>query len=75
MPCLNEAETLGRCIGKARAFLERTGIEGEILIADNGSTDRSAEIAWASGARVVDIPMRGYGSALLGGIRAARGRS
>lgn len=74
MPCLNEAETLGVCIRKARAFLERTGINGEIVIADNGSTDGSQDIANACGARVVPIPARGYGSALIGGIRASRGR-
>jgi glycosyltransferase involved in cell wall biosynthesis len=74
MPCLNEAETLAVCIGKARAFLERTGIAGEILIADNGSTDGSREIATTHGARVVPVPERGYGAALNGGIMAARGR-
>ena len=74
MPCLNEAETLRQCIEKARAFLERSRIDGEILIADNGSTDGSAEIARAQGARVVHVPIRGYGSALIAGIRASRGR-
>jgi glycosyltransferase involved in cell wall biosynthesis len=74
MPCLNEAETLQRCIVKARDFLTRSGVNGEVLIADNGSTDGSQAIAEAAGARVVPIPERGYGSALLGGIRAARGR-
>ena len=74
MPCLNEAETLGTCIIKARAFLRRSGIDGEVVIADNGSTDGSQAIAREQGARVVDIPMRGYGSALRGGIVAARGR-
>src|SRR5262245_39694710 len=74
MPCLNEAVTLGKCIAKAQAFLARTSIKGEILIADNGSTDGSQAIAAAAGARVVQIAARGYGSALLGGIRAARGR-
>jgi len=74
MPCLNEAETLERCIGKARAFLAMSGIAGEVLVADNGSTDGSQALARAAGARVVDIPARGYGSALLGGVRAARGR-
>src|ERR1017187_586378 len=74
MPCLNEAETLGTCIFKARAFLERSGIDGEVLIADNGSTDGSQVIAHEQGARVVDVPVRGYGSALQGGIEAARGR-
>ncbi len=74
MPCLNEAETLARCIDKARQFLSRTGIEGEVLVADNGSTDGSQSIAWEHGARVVPIERRGYGAALLGGIHAARGR-
>jgi glycosyltransferase involved in cell wall biosynthesis len=74
MPCLNEAETLARCIGKARSFLARSSIRGEVLVADNGSTDGSQAQALANGARVVDIADRGYGSALMGGIRAARGR-
>ena len=74
MPCLDEAETIGRCIDKAMDFLARTGIAGEVVIADNGSTDGSREIARAKGARVVPIPARGYGAALLGGIDAARGR-
>ena len=74
MPCLNEAETLATCIGKARGFLDRTGIAGEVLIADNGSTDGSREIAEAAGARVVEIRAKGYGSALGGGIAAARGK-
>ncbi|MEO5808190.1 glycosyltransferase family 2 protein [Devosia sp.] len=74
MPCLNEAETLAICIAKAQSFLDRTGIAGEILIADNGSTDGSQAIAAAGGARVQPIPERGYGAALAGGISAARGR-
>ena len=74
MPCLNEAETLATCIRKARAFLASSGVEGEILVADNGSTDGSREIAAAEGARVVPVSERGYGAALLGGIGAARGR-
>ena len=74
MPCLNEAKTLRQCIGKARAFLVRSGIDGEILVADNGSSDGSPEIARASGARVVHVASRGYGNALLAGIRASRGR-
>jgi len=74
MPCLNEAETLATCVGKARAFLERSGISGEVLIADNGSTDGSQQIAQTNGARVVDVPTRGYGAALAAGIEAARGR-
>jgi len=74
MPCLNEAETLERCIVKARGFLDCAGIEGEILIGDNGSTDGSQEIARRCGARVVDVPLRGYGAALYGATMAARGR-
>ncbi|HEY0920225.1 glycosyltransferase family 2 protein [Devosia sp.] len=74
MPCLNEAETLARCIAKARGFLERTGIAGEVLVADNGSTDGSQAIAEAAGARVVAVAEKGYGAALGGGIAAARGR-
>lgn len=74
MPCLNEAATLATCIAKARGFLDRSGIKGEILIADNGSTDGSQAIAATAGARVVPVAARGYGAALQGGIRAARGR-
>ena len=74
MPCLNEAETLAACIAKARSFLERSDISGEVVIADNGSTDGSRDIALASGARVVPVSQRGYGAALAGGIEAARGR-
>ncbi len=73
MPCLNEAETLAVCIDKAMAFLARAGVSGEVLVADNGSTDGSQAIARDRGARVVDVPARGYGAALLGGIGAARG--
>jgi len=74
MPCLNEAETVATCVRKARGFLERTGIEGEVLVADNGSSDGSIEIAREAGARVVRIADKGYGNALMGGIGAARGR-
>lgn len=74
MPCLNEAETLAACIVKARGYLERSGVEGEIVIADNGSTDGSQAIAEALGARVVPVPRRGYGAALIAGIEAAEGR-
>ena len=73
MPCLNEAETLAICISKATAYLERAGINGEVLIADNGSNDGSQEIARSLGARVLDVPSRGYGNALIAGIAAARG--
>jgi glycosyltransferase involved in cell wall biosynthesis len=74
MPCLNEAETLAICIDKAHGFLARAGIAGEILIADNGSTDGSVEYALARGARVIAVTERGYGAALRAGIAAARGR-
>ncbi len=74
MPCLNEAETLAVCIEKAQSFLGRTGIAGEVLISDNGSTDGSQDIARAHGARVINAPQRGYGAALSAGIAAARGR-
>lgn len=73
MPCLNEAETLATCIRKARTGLERVGATGEIIVADNGSTDGSQEIARGLGARVIEVGERGYGSALRGGIEAARG--
>src|SRR3954453_22868245 len=73
MPCLDEAETLARCIAKARSFLSRNKVIGEVVVADNGSTDGSPAVARAHGARVVDIAERGYGSALRGGIGAARG--
>ena len=73
MPCLNEAETLEVCIQKALASMEEMGVVGEVLIADNGSTDGSQDLARRSGARVVDVPTRGYGAALQGGIDAALG--
>ncbi len=74
MPCLNEAETLERCIVKAKAYLEKAKISGEVVIGDNGSTDGSQEIARKAGARVVDVPRRGYGAALMGAIEGARGK-
>jgi Glycosyl transferase family 2 len=74
MPCLNEAETIGVCVKKALDYLTRSGVEGEVLVADNGSTDGSQDIARELGARVVPIPERGYGAALIGGIAAARGQ-
>lgn len=74
MPCLNEADTLATCIKKARRALDEQGIMGEIIIADNGSTDGCPEIASSLGARVVYVEAKGYGSALMGGIAAARGR-
>ncbi|MDB4881174.1 MAG: arnC 1 [Gemmatimonadetes bacterium] len=73
MPCLNEAETLRACITKARRALDAAGIAGEIIVADNGSTDGSQALAESLGARVVSVPVRGYGAALMGGFEAARG--
>ena len=74
MPCLNEAETIEVCVMKALGFLKRAGVSGEVLIADNGSTDGSQRMAEALGARVVQVFERGYGAALMGGVRAANGR-
>jgi glycosyltransferase involved in cell wall biosynthesis len=74
MPCLNEAETLETCITKAKNGLDAAGVPGEILIADNGSSDGSQEIAVRNGARVVNVPRRGYGAALAAGIQAAQGK-
>ncbi len=74
MPCLNEAETLADCIAAAQRGLSKAGVEGEILIADNGSTDGSQDIARKLGARVVDVPEKGYGNALRTGMEAAQGR-
>src|SRR5215813_8768568 len=74
MPCLDEAATVGACVAKARGYLERAGIAGEVLVADNGSSDGSQDLAAAEGARVVAVRERGYGAALRAGIGAARGR-
>jgi glycosyltransferase involved in cell wall biosynthesis len=74
MPCLNEAETLARCIEKAKLGIQKSGVRGEILIADNGSADDSVQIAEKSGARVVQVNEKGYGRALRGGIQAAAGK-
>jgi hypothetical protein len=74
MPCLNEAETLEACIAKAFRSLRDHEVNGEVIVADNGSTDGSQEIAARLGARVIDVEEKGYGSALMGGIAAARGR-
>ncbi len=74
IPCLNEADTLNECIEKAQHAMRAAGIEGEVIVADNGSTDGSIEIAQKSGARLVRVAERGYGSALMGGISAARGK-
>lgn len=74
MPCLNERRTVAQCVSQAKQFLAENGVSGEVLVADNGSTDDSAGLARAAGARVVEVEERGYGNALIGGIRAARGK-
>src|SRR5215470_12656986 len=74
MPCLNEAETISTCVTKAKSFLARAGIAGEVLIADNGSSDGSVALAQRDGARVIAVAERGYGAALRAGVAAARGR-
>jgi glycosyltransferase involved in cell wall biosynthesis len=74
IPCLNEAETVATCVKKALGWMRAKGVQGEVIVADNGSTDGSQEIAAGSGARVVPIPQRGYGNALMGGIAAANGQ-
>lgn len=74
MPCLNEARTIEKCVRDAQYFLQNNNLSGEVLIADNGSTDGSQALAKNAGARVVDIEQKGYGSALLGGIQAAKGK-
>lgn len=74
MPCLNESETVHLCVWKARTFLYESGISGEVIVADNGSTDKSIELALNAGARVVNVSSNGYGAALLGGINASRGK-
>src|SRR3954451_6203848 len=74
LPCLNEAETLERCVRAARESLVRLGVRGEVLVSDNGSTDGAQEIARRAGARVITAPRRGYGAALQAGIDEAAGR-
>jgi hypothetical protein len=74
MPCLNEVRTVGVCVAKARQALHAAGVAGEVIVADNGSTDGSQDVAAAAGGEVVHVPRRGYGAALQGGIAAARGR-
>ena len=73
MPCLNEEKTVGACVREAAAYLEASGCTGEVLVCDNGSTDRSAAIAEENGARVVLCPDKGYGHALRHGMAQARG--
>jgi glycosyltransferase involved in cell wall biosynthesis len=73
IPCLNEADSIEECVRRARRVLEDSGIAGEVVVADNGSTDGSAQLAAAEGAHVVHEPRRGYGSAYLAGFAAARG--
>ncbi|WP_051452476.1 glycosyltransferase [Actinospica robiniae] len=73
MPCLNEAETVETCVRKTLTFFREQGIDGEVVIADNGSTDGSQQLAADAGARVVPVSAKGYGNALMGGIRAAHG--
>lgn len=75
MPCLNEAETLETCINKANLFQNLNPIQGEVVIADNGSTDGSRELAAKAGARVVNIHRKGYGSVVMGGIEPAKMKS
>src|SRR5580692_4958737 len=74
IPCLNEAETIAVVVKKAMGFLQRANIRGEVVVADNGSTDGSQALARSCGARIIDIPTRGYGAALQGGIRGAHGK-
>jgi glycosyltransferase involved in cell wall biosynthesis len=74
MPCLNEAETIATCVRKAKGYIDSRGIVGEVVVADNGSTDGSQALAQACGARVLAIAAKGYGAALMGGIQGARGR-
>src|ERR1700722_3311662 len=73
MPCLNEAETVATCVGKALKCMADKGVIGEVVLADNGSTDGSQQLAADAGARVVPVSEKGYGNALMGGILAARG--
>ena len=74
IPCLNEAETVGTCVAKAVRWIHMHEVAGEVIVADNGSTDGSCQIAVANGAKVVSVAKKGYGSALMGGIEHARGR-
>ena len=73
IPCLNEAETIAECVSQARAVLDAKALSGEVIVVDNGSTDGSGDLARNAGAKVVDEPRRGYGSAYLAGLDAAQG--
>ena len=75
MPCLNEEKSLMFCIGEAQSFIRRLSLDAEILIADNGSADASVKIAQSCGARVIEVAERGYGAALIGGIRCGAVRT
>jgi glycosyltransferase involved in cell wall biosynthesis len=74
MPCLNEAETVETCVRKAARWMKEAGVKGEIIVADNGSHDGSQDLAVAAGARVVAVAEKGYGSALMAGVAAARSK-
>ena len=74
MPCLNESDTIGICVEKAFRAMQESGIRGEVVVADNGSTDDSKQIAESLGARTIDVQERGYGAALMGGIESSRGK-
>lgn len=74
IPCLNESETVGICVRNAVTWMRENSVNGEVILADNGSTDGSQEIATTGGARVLQVPEKGYGSALMGGVAAAEGR-
>src|SRR5215471_1424603 len=73
LPCLDEADTVATCVSKALKWMHEAGVSGEVVVADNGSTDGSPELALAAGARVIGVRRKGYGNALNAGIRAARG--
>lgn len=74
LPCLNEEKTVGNCVARAMSFLKTSKVKGEVIVADNGSTDKSIEVAEKNGARVVRVSEKGYGNALMGGFEAAKGK-